>query len=121
MSIAVDVVNLKGRILRQQAVARIGPARLPKRFALERDCRKRTDLIEGVGLHARNVLGNEHIDNAVAIEIAEAGIAAGAEDGVSNFFHSFGLGFALRRRTSSASRFRMLAAISRALASVAET
>jgi len=36
-------------------------------------------VVEGVTAHFRHVLGHEHVEAAVSIEIAEADIAAGAE------------------------------------------
>jgi len=53
------------------------------------------------------------VDNAVAIEIAEAALRPAPNMGVCEFLHSFGLGFRAQA-VSSASRIRMFSAISRA-------
>src|SRR5262249_18368069 len=54
-------------------------AGLPQHLSVEGDCSQATDRVESVALHARDILRDEHVRNAVAIEITEAYIAAGAE------------------------------------------
>ena len=77
--VAVNVVNLKGQIVGEQPVARIGAAQLPKNFSIEGDSGKTTDLVVGIARDPGNVLPDKHVENAVAIQIAEADAASGAE------------------------------------------
>ena len=52
---------------------------LPEDLAVESDGGQATDLVEGIAAHARNVLRDQHVDLAVAVEVAEAHVAPGAE------------------------------------------
>jgi hypothetical protein len=81
LTFAVDVLDLEGRVVGEEAVARVGAAGLPEHLALQRDGGERADVIERVALHARDVLGDEHVHDAVAVEIAEAHVASSAELG----------------------------------------
>ena len=90
--VAVEVVNLERRVAGEQAVARIGPAELPEHFAVERDGGEATDLDGRVADDLGHVLADEHVDRAVAVEVAEPHIAAGAEFGRGEFFPQLGLG-----------------------------
>ena len=79
MAITIDVVNLKRRVVGQQAVARIRPALLPENFAIEVHSGETADVVEGIAAHARDVLGNQHVELAIAIQIAKACVAPGAK------------------------------------------
>ena len=78
-AVAVEIVNLERRVVGQQVVPRVRPALLPQDSAIERDRGQAADLIEGVAAHLRDLLREQHVELAVAVEIAEADVAAGAE------------------------------------------
>ena len=59
-----------GRIRGQEPVARVGPAQLPEHLAVEGHGRQATDLDEVVA-DPGDVLGDEHLGHAVAVEVAE--------------------------------------------------
>ena len=77
-AVAVEVVDLERGVAGQQAVARVGPAELPEDLAVEGDRRQATDLDEVVA-DPGDVLGDEHLGRAVAVEVAEADVPPGAE------------------------------------------
>ena len=92
LAVAVDIVDLKRRVVGEQAVARIGAAHLPEDLAVERDGGQATDLVEGVAADARDVLRDQHVGHAVAVEIAEAHVAARAEVRSVELLPELGLG-----------------------------
>jgi hypothetical protein len=51
----------------------------PEDFAFERDGGEATDGVERVAADARDILGDQHFGNAVAVEVAEADVAARSE------------------------------------------
>src|SRR5262249_39686401 len=79
VTVAIDIMNLEGKIVGEQSVARIGASGLPENLAVQRDGGKTTDVIMTVAGDARDVLRNQHLDRAGAIEIAEADAASGTE------------------------------------------
>src|SRR4051794_9287298 len=79
--VAVDVVNLKRRVTRQQAVLRIGPSRLPQHLAVEVNRCKAADLIERIAAYPRNILSNKHVGHAVAVQVTESCISTRSEFG----------------------------------------
>ena len=78
-AVPVEVVDLKRRVVRQQCVLRVRPPLLPEHTPFERHRGEATDLIESVAAHLGNVLREQHVEPAVAVEIAEADVSAGAE------------------------------------------
>jgi hypothetical protein len=77
-AIAVNVVDLKRGVCGQKCVARVGAAQMPEHFAVEVHCGHATNLDEVVS-DSGNVLGNQHLRNAVAIEVAEPDITPGPD------------------------------------------
>ena len=77
-AVAVDVVDLKRRVGGQEAVARVGTAQLPEDPAIEGHGRQATDLDEVVA-DPGDVLGDEHLGGAVAVQVAEPDVPPGAE------------------------------------------
>ena len=77
-AVAVEVVNLKRRVVGEEIVLRIRSALLPQDLTLERDGGQAADLIEGVAAYLRDLLREQHVEPAVAVEIAESHVASGA-------------------------------------------
>ena len=71
-------MDLEGGVAGQEAVPRVGPAELPEDPAVERDRRQAADLDEVVA-DPGDVLRDEHLGRAVAVEVAEADVPPGAE------------------------------------------
>src|SRR2546429_200351 len=65
-------------VVGDQAVAGMGGSRLPEQLAVEVARRQGRDVREGDALPAGDVLGDEHVQLAVAVQIAEARVASGS-------------------------------------------
>ena len=71
-------MDLEGRVARQESVARVGLPDLPEHLAVERHRRQAAALHEVAAVDLGDHLGEDHLGDAVAIEVAEAHVAAGA-------------------------------------------
>ena len=84
--VAVHVVNLKGGVVGVQAVARVWPPGLPEHASVQGDGGEGADLVEGIARAPRHVLGDQHVDLAVTVEVAEADVASRSEAGGGESF-----------------------------------
>jgi hypothetical protein len=80
-AVGVQIVNLERRVVREKPVPGIWPSLLPEHLAVERHRGEATDLIERIAAHLCDVLRKQHVERAIAIEIAEADISASAKAG----------------------------------------
>jgi hypothetical protein len=112
LAVAVDVVDLERRVAGQESVARVGLPDLPEHLAVQRHRRQAAALDEVAAVDLGDDLGEDHLGHPVAVQVAEAHVAARSEERVSNFFQSFGFGFSSCSERSSSFRFRIRAAIS---------
>ena len=78
LPVAVEVVDLERRVVREHVVIRVRTPDLPQHLAVERDRRQATDVVEGVPRSLADVLRDQHVDLAVAVQVAEAHVAARA-------------------------------------------
>src|SRR5262249_54133668 len=91
-AITVDVVNLEWIVIGEQAVAWIGTAFVPEDLAVESDGGQATDLVEVVRVNAWDILRDQYVRHAVAVQIAKGHIASRAEVGSVELIPKFRLG-----------------------------
>jgi hypothetical protein len=78
-AVAVEIVDLKRRVVGEEPVLWIRTSLLPQHTTVERDRREAANLIEGVAADFGDLLREEHVETAVAVEVPEADVAASAE------------------------------------------